>query len=149
MLKAHASDSKTLWVSQQILLISPAYQTPLVSLFNRMIDPLKLLLYSNTSNNKWILVKLTSHLWQVAYTNPQVEKLLRSLQTKSPNFPARNLVVTLMITLTTFQGTIISLSNLYRVLYVTLMITSDIVENAKYSIISYGIHFSNSLTSFG
>jgi len=28
------------------------------------------------------------------------------------------------------------------------MITSDIVENAKFSITSYGIHFSNSPASF-
>ena len=58
MLKAHASDSKTF--SQRILLIYLAEQTPLVILFNRMTDSLKLLLYSNTSNSKWILIKLTS-----------------------------------------------------------------------------------------
>ena len=125
MLKAHTSDSKIF--SWRILQIFLADQTPLVILFNRMTSPLKLLLCSNTSNSKWILVKLTLHLWQVANTNSQVEKLLQSLLTKSlSNFISRNFVF--------------SLSNLHRVLYVTLIITSDIVENAKFSITSYGIH---------
>ena len=116
----------------QILLISPIGQTSLAILFNRMTSPLKLLLYSNTSDCKWIHVKLTLHLWQVTFTNTQVEKLSRSLRKKPPsNFPARNLVVKLMITSDNFLGNNHLLLNPHRVLYVTFMITSDILENAN------------------
>ena len=66
---------------------------------------LKFLLCSNTSNSKWILVKLTSHLWQVALQIPQWrnchDHFWRNLLSNSP---ARDLVVTLMITSDNFLG---------------------------------------------
>ena len=83
----------------------PADQTLLVILFNRMAGSLKMLLCSNTFNSKWILVKLTSHLWQVAL---QILKR-RSChdyfwQDLLSNSPARDLVVMLMITSDNFLG---------------------------------------------
>ena len=61
-------------------------------------NPLKLLLSSNTSNNKWVLVKLTLHLWQVTFTIPKQRSCHdHSWQNHLSNFPARNLVIKLMI----------------------------------------------------
>jgi len=133
MLKAHASDGKTF--SWRILLISSADQTTLIILFNRMTGPLKLWLCSNTSNSKWIIVKLVSHLWQVALQIPKRRSCHDYFwQDLLSNSQARELVVTLMITSDNFLG-----NNPFP----TESPQSSFchVNDYLWHIISYGIHF--------
>jgi len=109
-------------------------QIPLAIFFNRMTGPLKLLLCSNTYNSKWILVKLTSHLWQITFTNPQAEKLSWLLLTKSLFNPARDLVVTLMIISDNFlENNPFPVESPQSYFYH--------VNDYLWHIISYGIHF--------
>ena len=140
---------KTIFISPKKWIISQIYHINIKSLIVRLWyipqwiksisladwNPLKLLLCSNTSNSKWIIVKLISHLWQVAFIIPKRRSCHDHFwQNLLSNSSARDLVITLMI---------ISDNSLGNNLFLTESPQSSfcLVNNCLWHIISYGIHF--------
>ena len=100
-----------------------------------MTGPLKSLLSSNTYNGKWILVKLTSNLWQVALQIPKRRSCHDHFwQNLLSNSPARDLVVTLMITSDNFLRNNLAPTESPQSSFCH-------VNGYLWYIISYGIHF--------